>query len=450
MKRAVSLMLCLILLTGAAALCEEDTDFYTSYPEYLRMTQTEVVEKPKDNIQIRCTYPSTSNTLVDAQICDLVDAMSNEAREMLPASRPSVLHDLDTGAVIYRTGTKYMSFMVLCQYCVDTEMMYMRCEERVYDMENGRQLRLTDLFAPDSEGWDILSRAVREQLNAYYPDETADPAVLDDLCSREALEEASFAMTPCRLMLTYRASELYSSQTTLMHVYLWYTDIAPFMTEEAREQTDNSRYRKVALTYDDGGAGGYTKRTLNELRNFGGNATFFVVGEMCSRNHYNLCRQHNGGYAVESHNYFHKTSGYSTDDLFKWKERLNRELTALIGVGPTIFRAPGGKESMMVRDGYGMPLIHWSLISYDVPSDGSTRVSEDRVAGNVTRHVKNGDVVLMHDLRPNCDKYTRIIMQFMNDGGWQCLTVEELFHDAGIELVPDKIYYSTTWDYSKE
>ena len=449
MKKALSLVICIILLSGITAFGEEDSSLYTCMPECLQMTQKEVVEKPKDNIQIRCTYPSTANAAVDAQICDLVDEMSGEARDMLPNKKPSVLHDLDTGAVIYRTGTKYMSFLVLCQYCVDTEMMYMRHEGRVYDMETGTQLSLTDMFDEDSAGWDILSQAVREQLSAYYPDETADPAALDALCSREALQDACFVMTPCRLVLIYRADTLYQSRVTLMNVNIWYTDIAPYMKEEAREQTDNSRYKKVALTYDDGGAGGYTKRTLNELRNYGANATFFVVGEMFGRNHYNMCRQQNGGYSIQSHNYFHKTGGYSTDELFRWKERMNTELTALIGIGPTLFRAPGGKENTMINANYGMPLIHWSLISYDVSADGS-RVDETKVAGNVTRNVKNGDVVLMHDLRSNCDKYTRTIVQYLNDNGWLCLTVEELFHDAGMELLPDQVYYSTTWDYSKE
>ncbi|MBO2517511.1 MAG: hypothetical protein CW338_09640, partial [Clostridiales bacterium] len=193
----------------------------------------------------------------------------------------------------------------------------------------------------------------------------------------------------------------------------------------------------------------YTKRALNELRRYGGNATFFVVGERCSKNHYNLCRQHNGLYSIQSHNYYHEIGGsYSVSDMFKWKERMDTELKALLGVGPTIIRAPGGRENALVRAGYGMPLIHWSIISNDISSSGKANV--DKVSANVLRRVKDGDVVLMHDLCINCNEYTRVIMETLNEQGWLCVTVEELFHDAGIELVPDQVYYSTTWDYSKK
>jgi len=46
MKRIAAAVICLLLLTLYTGACSEETGFYTSMPEYLRITQKDVDEKP--------------------------------------------------------------------------------------------------------------------------------------------------------------------------------------------------------------------------------------------------------------------------------------------------------------------------------------------------------------------------------------------------------------------
>ena len=86
----------------------------------------------------------------------------------------------------------------------------------------------------------------------------------------------------------------------------------------------------------------------------------------------------------------------------------------------------------------GYPLIHWSLASGDSGNPHYQKIAQ-RVIGNV----RDGEVVLMHDINENVANYTKRIVEDLCNRGFLCVTVEELFADAGIELVDQAVYYGT-------
>ena len=84
----------------------------------------------------------------------------------------------------------------------------------------------------------------------------------------------------------------------------------------------------VALTYDDGGARARTRGMLDELRNYGAQATFFIIGKNIRFNHEHMTRQQNSGYSMQSHTYNH----YYTKDLTVekiWAEKAQFENFAI-------------------------------------------------------------------------------------------------------------------------
>ncbi len=220
-----------------------------------------------------------------------------------------------------------------------------------------------------------------------------------------------------------------------MHVKLYYSVLRPLMTEQGRTITDNSRYKMIALTYDDGGANTSTRNLLLTLRRYGANATFFIVGTQMSGNHNNMCRQHDAGFALASHNYEHTYTGITAEKVSKWKEKFNSEMDAAVGVRPAYMRAPGGFSGVFIRSGAAMPLIAWSLNSYDSGNDDMDEVIH-RVSGRAT----DGDVVLMHDLNPLSHKYTETILQNLEKKNFLCVTVDELFDHYGVPLLPGQVY----------
>jgi peptidoglycan/xylan/chitin deacetylase (PgdA/CDA1 family) len=62
-----------------------------------------------------------------------------------------------------------------------------------------------------------------------------------------------------------------------------------------------------------------------------------------------------------------------------------------------MMRAPGGDERIYLRGEIGYPLMHWSLASGDSGNPNYKKIAQ-RVIGNF----RDGEVVLMHDIK----KYT--------------------------------------------
>ena len=429
-RRSLALLLLLMLLCGAA--CAEEA-FYTRMPEALTAVQTTRSETVGKALTVKRTCPRTSCAQVDAEIAALVEEMVQAAH---PAAQASGAELLDVGAVITRSGTSFMSFLTIAETTGGRELLSASYDARVYDMATGERVTMADVLAADGSGYDLLAQAVREQLGAAFPAETADEAALGALCTRAALESAPFTLGAASMTLTYRADAVYPGHETLLHVRVPYAQLRPEMTALGQAQTDNSRFRMVALTYDDGCAQRNTLYLLDQLRCFGAQATFFVLGERIASNHNVLARQQNAGYSIQTHTWgHHYTWELSREEKLEERDRFAAALAAVTGVPPALMRAPGGSE-----EGYdvGYPLIHWSLATGDSSSDNVQEIVE-----RTKWSLDDGDIVLMHDINANCSKYTREIVESLTERGYMLVTVQELFLDAGIPLEDGMVYYST-------
>lgn len=430
-RRSMLLLMLLMLLCGAA--CAEEA-FYTRMPEALTAVQTTRSETVGGTLTVKRTCPRTSCAQVDAEIAALVEEMVQAA---LPAAQASGAELLDVGAVITRSGTSFMSFLTIAETTGGRELLRASYDARVYDMTTGERVTMADVLEADGSGYDMLAQAVREQLGAAFPGEAADGAALDALCTREALESAPFTLGAASMTLTYRADAVYPGHGTLLHVTVPYAQLRPEMTARGQAQTDNSRFRMAALTYDDGCAQKNTLYLLDQLRRYGAQATFFILGERIAGNHNVLSRQQNASYSIQTHTWGHSyTWELSREEKEAERDRFAEALGAVTGVPPTLMRAPGGSE-----DGYdmGYPLIHWSLATGDSSNDNVEEIVE-----RTKWSVKDGTIVLMHDINANCSRYTREIVESLTDRGFLLVTVQELFLDAGIPLEDGMVYGSTS------
>ena len=436
MKRLIALFATLALLAGTCPARAERAPI----PDVLRFSQKELKKEYVRNDQyILRTYPQTANEAINEELHVLIDGMTEKGRSFLPAGKARIASYLDVGTTIFRTGSRWMSFLTIALITHEREQSYVDFDARVCDMVSGSRVTLGDLFAPDSAAWDLLAQAARGQLTDYFMNETPDSAALEALCSREALEKTAFTLTPAKLELHYRADTLYPGKNTLMHVKLYYSSLRPLMTELGREITDNSSYKMIALTYDDGGAKASTKNLLLTLRRHGANATFFITGTMMGDNHNTMCRQHDAGFALASHNYEHTYSGITKESVRQWKAQFDSEMDNVVGIRPAYMRAPGGHSELFINADAGMPLIHWSVNSSDAGNDNVGAVA-DKVSGAA----RDGAVVLMHDLNPASWQYTDLILQKLEKKNYLCVTVDELFDHYGVPLLPNREYKGCT------
>lgn len=438
MKKGFCLVLCLLLLLCGAGHAEEE---YWSIPDCMRFSMETGVKTPLGyHTYIRRSYPVTVLPQVNAEIAGLVDEMA-----LRPELQPVCINEgyLDVTCRVQRSGQSAMSFLVLGSTSADFEQTAVAFENRVYDMETGERILLPHLFLENSDVWQLLQKEVRSQLTAYYPQLEADEAALNALCQQESLENAAFSLTPALLELHYPAETLYPGRATVMHVRIPLRTLRPYVSDYGYRQTNNTGYQLAALTYDDGPVRNTSLFVMDSLMAHGANATFFVVGSRINGHKELLCREHDSGFSIASHNYTHTYDERDGNKLREWKALFDQLLCEVTGSVPHIMRAPGGFHDKFARAKVGLPLIHWSLSSGDATDDHST-AKYRMITHTIINQTVGGTVVLMHDLNYESPRYTHDILEGLEKKNILCVTVEELFLHYGVPLEENVMYLGCT------
>lgn len=152
----------------------------------------------------------------------------------------------------------------------------------------------------------------------------------------------------------------------------------------------------IALTFDDGPHPEGTPAVLEILRDAGAHATFFLVGEQVQRNPALAREIVTAGHAVALHGHRHRnllrlTPAEVADDLAHGHDAI----ADATGVAPRLHRAPYGVYSaaaLTVARRRWQPLL-WSRWG----RDWRKHITPEQIAALVTRELRGGDVLLLHD-----------------------------------------------------
>lgn len=384
-------------------------------------------------------YLKTSSSVLNGIIADAIDLFESEYVEKMPTnlSNPRRNNRLDLHVVHSRTGDRYMSVMVLCRHSEKRVQKYSPFFTVTWDLVADCPVTLSDIFTPDSEAWHILSAGARQQMSEYFPAETASEEKLDSLSSIESLSNAGFTLHAEELTIHFEASELYEGHSGLMHLRFYYSDLRPYMTEKGLSITDNSAYPKVALTFDDGPAYTETATVVNNLRRYGARGTFFVVGNRVSEYADIMQRNFDENNLIGSHTNAHNDASKETKaEIVRTMDRSQVSITNVIGQKATLMRPPYGTAAPYSKAKVNMPIIMWNLDTFDW-----TGKTSQTVFSTVKKMVKNGDIILMHDIKTNTMTSSEMVCEYLYEQGFMMVTVEELSRCENVDMEPNKVYY---------
>lgn len=181
--------------------------------------------------------------------------------------------------------------------------------------------------------------------------------------------------------------------------------------------------RELLLTYDDGPFPSTTPRLLDLLDELDLKAVFFVLGHRihgpsarAQRNREILRDTWNRGHVVGCHGFTHRTMpALPMTEQEREIERCEREVTAVIGERPWLYRPPGGAlddagRRMLVSRGY--TIAWWRYDSLDWQ-----RGTPAEIAARVTRQLESprarGGIVLFHDTVGESREATRIVVDWV-------------------------------------
>lgn len=181
----------------------------------------------------------------------------------------------------------------------------------------------------------------------------------------------------------------------------------------------------VALTYDDGPKAQVTSRLLELLKQNDAKATFFMVGNMAAKNQGLVKQMQEEGHEVANHTYDHKLMNkIAPAELTYQLERANQVISDSCGLSPVLMRPCGGAKTAAGMEAVGsisMPAIMWSIDTLD----WKTRDAQSTIQA-VRDNVKDGDIILMHDLYDTTADASEVIIPELIAQGYQLVTVSEL------------------------
>lgn len=185
----------------------------------------------------------------------------------------------------------------------------------------------------------------------------------------------------------------------------------------------------VALTFDDGPSI-YTPKILDVLEKYDSRATFFEVGNRVNQYSNTVLRIDRLGCEIGNHSYDHPVLGNaSASKINSQIGTTDTRLKAITGKKPTLFRPPYGSVGANLKKYAGKPLILWSIDTLDWQSRNA-----DKVYQKVIGQVKDGDIILMHDLyNSTCNAVKRVVPE-LKKRGYQLVTVSELAQYRNVKL----------------
>ncbi len=193
--------------------------------------------------------------------------------------------------------------------------------------------------------------------------------------------------------------------------------------------------KMIALTYDDGPSR-YTKDILNCLKQNQAKATFYVIG--CNVDSYKdaVVEAHEMGCEIGNHTYTHPMLfRLSTEQIKKEIVDTDKKIKRLIGSNAVTMRPPGGGLDQKVEQTVGKPIILWSIDTRDWEHRNSARI-----INSVMNNVKDGDIILMHDIYKTTKDASLVLIPRLRREGYQLVTVSELAEYRGYTLKKGKVY----------
>lgn len=191
----------------------------------------------------------------------------------------------------------------------------------------------------------------------------------------------------------------------------------------------------IALTFDDG-PNYNTGKVLDVLAKYNVKATFFVLGSKAKDNKKILKREYDSGMEIGNHTFNHLLLTKYKENVIKDEiDKTSSVIFEVTGRYPKLLRPSYGVYNNIVKKIGNMPIIIWDIDTLDWKYHNSKRI-----ASRVINKVKDGDIILMHDIYSATANSLNIIIPELQNRGYTFVTIPELFYYKEITLEKGMVY----------
>lgn len=193
--------------------------------------------------------------------------------------------------------------------------------------------------------------------------------------------------------------------------------------------------KMIAFTFDDG-PNYNTSKIIDVLNKYDIKATFFVLGSRAINNKDILKKMADSGMEIGNHTYNHLLlTKYDENKIRSEIEDTSEVIYSATKKRPKLLRPSYGSVNNKIKKVANMPIIIWDIDTLDWKYHNSKRITS-----RVVNKVRDGDIILMHDIYSASLNALSNIIPILQDNGYEFVTIDELFYYKGISLENGKVY----------
>ena len=298
---------------------------------------------------------------------------------------------------------------------------------KVYLTEDGKLFTLDQLFSDSSKAKEILLK----ELTSFLKDKKLEQEKIDQLVksfSDQDLSAWNFDYKDSQIIL-YPSQAVENIDEIALPVSSFFDVVQSSYLLDKDAELYKAYYEKknqkvVALTFDDGPNPATTNQALDTLSKYGIKATFFVLGKNVSGNEEILKRMKADGHVIGNHSWSHPVlSKLSLDEAKKQITDTEDALTKVLGSSSKLMRPPYGAITDDIRNSLDLSFIMWDVDSLDWKSK-----NEAAILTEIQRQVRNGSIILMHDIHAETVNALPKIIDYLKEQGYHFVTVPEMLN----------------------
>ena len=308
---------------------------------------------------------------------------------------------------------------------------------KVHLTEDGKSFTLDKLFSDASKAKEKLIK----ELTSFLQDKKFEQDKIDQIVkglSDQDLSAWNFDYKDSQIIL-YPSQAVENLDEIALPVSSFFELIqSSYLLDKDAElykaYFEKKNRKVVALTFDDGPNSTTTNQALDTLSKYGIKATFFVLGKNVSGNEEILKRMKADGHVIGNHSWSHPVlSKLSLDDAKKQITDTEDALAKVLGSSSKLMRPPYGAITDDIRNSLDLSFIMWDVDSLDWKSK-----NEAAILTEIQREVKNGSIILMHDIHAESVNALPKVIDYLKGQGYDFVTVPDLLDSR---LKPHQLYF---------
>ena len=309
---------------------------------------------------------------------------------------------------------------------------------KVHLTEDGKSFTLDKLFSDASKAKEKLIK----ELTSFLQDKKFEQDKIDQIVkglSDQDLSAWNFDYKDSQIIL-YPSQAVENLDEIALPVSSFFELIqSSYLLDKDAElykaYFEKKNRKVVALTFDDGPNSTTTNQALDTLSKYGIKATFFVLGKNVSGNEEILKRMKADGHVIGNHSWSHPVlSKLSLDEAKKQITDTEAALTKVLGSSSKLMRPPYGAITDDIRNSLDLSFIMWDVDSLDWKSK-----NEAAILTEIQREVKNGSIILMHDIHAETVNALPKVIDYLKGQGYDFVTIPDLLDSR---LKAHQLYYN--------